>query len=282
MTNRNQIDQAKRNQLLEDGFCQIPNILDETMLKKLRQATDQMLDTQTSDQKARFRSQGSMFGFSQTVNSVFADLIAWPKALAGLATLGFTNVTYTDGYLISKPPHSPQLFWHYDWFSWEEPEMFEAQPPQVFCMYYLTDTYRENGCLRLIPGSHTTYNPLHDLIAAPHSEELGRADNLDRAEFKPRPDEIDLPIKAGDLVIGDARLLHAAHANQSDQRRTVLTLWYQPDYPSLPERVKAQMVVKTHSLAEAWSAEAKAKVTNLYPVYEGDAEPHGRMYRPSP
>ena len=158
--------------------------------------------------------------------------------------------------------------------------MFEAKPPQVFCMYYLTDTHRDNGCLRVIPGSHTIYNPLHDVIAAPHSEELGRAENMDRAEFQPRPDEIDLQINAGDLVIGDARLLHATHANQSDQRRTVLTLWYQPDYGSLPERVKAQMVAKTHPLAEAWSMDAKAMVQALYPVYDGDVEPHGRMYRP--
>ncbi|MEM7534347.1 MAG: phytanoyl-CoA dioxygenase family protein [Chloroflexota bacterium] len=274
------IDQTKRTQLLTDGYCHVTNILDNIMLNRLRQATDLMLDTQSEEHKARFRSQGSMFAFSQTVDDVFAELIAWPKALGALATLGFTDVTYTDGYLISKPPHSPQLFWHYDWFAWVEPEMFEATPLQVFCMYYLTDTRRENGCLRVIPGSHTTYNPLHDVIAAPHSEELGRAENMDRAEFQARPDEIDLPINAGDLVIGDARLLHATHANQSDERRTVLTLWYQPDYGSLPERVQAQMVAKTHPLAEAWSVDAKAMVQALYPVYEGDAEPHERMYRP--
>ena len=273
-------NQAKRDQLLRDGFCLIENVLDAEILNRLRQATDLMLDAQDEEHKARFRSQGSMFSLPQTTDPVFAVLVAYPATLAALATLGYTEVTYTDGYIISKPPHSPQLFWHYDWFAWEEPEMFGPQPPQVFCMYYLTDTRIENGCLRVIPGSHVTYNPLHELIAEPHSEELGRANNLERAEFQPRADEIDLPVKAGDLVIGDARLLHAAHANQSDQRRTVLTLWYQPDYPSLPERVKAQMVAKTHPLAEAWPPEAKAKVAALYPVYTGDAEPHERMYRP--
>ncbi|MEM7132256.1 MAG: phytanoyl-CoA dioxygenase family protein [Chloroflexota bacterium] len=275
-----QIDQAKRTQLFSYGFCQFADILDDNMLNRLRHAADHMLETQSDEHKARFKSQGSMFGFSQTTDPVFADLVAWPNALTALATLGFTQVTYTDGYLISKPPHSPQLFWHYDWFAWEEPEMFDPKPPQVFCMYYLTNTTVSNGCLRVIPGSHTAYNPLHDLIAAPHSEELGRANNLERAEFQPRTDEIDVPMKAGDLVIGDARLLHAAHANQSEQQRTVLTLWYQPDYASLPDRVKAQMVAKTQPLASDWPEEAKAKVAALYPVYEGDAKPHDRMYRP--
>ena len=250
------------------------------MLRRLRVATDLMLDAQTEEQKTRNRSQGSMFRFAQTSDSVFAELIALPAALGALAKLGFTEVTYTDGYIISKPPHSPQLFWHYDWFAWEEPEMYAAAPPQVFLMYYLTDTCRENGCLRVIPGSHTRHNPLHDVLAEPHSEVLGRAENLDRVEFGRRPDEVDVPVRAGELVIGDARLLHAAHPNGSDRRRTVLTLWYQPDYPSLPERVKAQMVAKTQPLAEAWPAQGKALVSALHPVYDGSAQPHPRMQRP--
>ena len=33
-------------------------------------------------------------------------------------------------------------------------------------------------------------------------------------------------VKAGDLIIGDSRLYHAARANASDVRRTCLTMWY--------------------------------------------------------
>jgi ectoine hydroxylase-related dioxygenase (phytanoyl-CoA dioxygenase family) len=274
------MDTTRRGQLLEDGYCLVPGVLDVGMLGRLRAATDLMLDAQTEEHKARTRSQGSMFGFPQTTDPVFAELIALPAALAALARLGFTEVTFTDAYIISKPPHSPQLFWHYDWFAWEEPEMYLPAPPQVFLMYYLTDTCRANGCLRVIPGSHTRRNPLHDLIAEPHSATLGRAEDLERAEFGRRPDEIDVPVRAGELVIGDARLLHAAHPNGSDRRRTVLTLWYQPDYRSLPERVKAQMVAKTQPLAEAWPAEDKALVSALHPVYHGAAPPHARMLRP--
>ena len=232
------MDETRRSQLLRDGYCLVPGVLDAGMLGRLRAATDLMLDAQTEEHKARNRSQGSMFGFPQTTDSVFSELIALPAALAALSRLRFTEVTFTDAYIISKPPHGPQLFWHYDWFAWEEPEMYLPAPPQVFLMYYLTDTCRENGCLRVIPGSHTCHNRLHDLIAEPHSAMLGRAENLERAEFKQRPDEIDVPARAGELVIGDARLLHAAHPNRGERRRTVITLWYQPDYPSLPERVR--------------------------------------------
>ena len=41
--------------------------------------------------------------------------------------------------------------------------------------------------------------------------------------------------KAGDLVLGDARVLHGARKNQTDQRRNLLLLWHNrpetvPDY----------------------------------------------------
>src|SRR5690606_33776151 len=128
----------------------------------------------------------------------------------------------SDGYIISKPPHSPRLFWHYDWFAWEDPRSYEPIPPQVFLMYYLSDTTPMNGCLRVIPGSHREHNPLHDLIDAPHSQTLAQGDHLNSVEFSNRPDEMDVPIKAGDLLLGDARLLHASHANETDERRTLL------------------------------------------------------------
>ena len=38
------------------------------------------------------------------------------------------------------------------WF-WDEDVAYAKYPVQLFAMYYLTDTRRENGCLRVIPGS---------------------------------------------------------------------------------------------------------------------------------
>jgi ectoine hydroxylase-related dioxygenase (phytanoyl-CoA dioxygenase family) len=36
--------------------------------------------------------------------------------------------------------------------------------------------------------------------------------------FCEHPDAIDLPVKAGSLVIGEGRALHAARGNQGDRR----------------------------------------------------------------
>ena len=41
-----------------------------------------------------------------------------------------------------------------------------------------------------------------------------------------QPGAVDVPVKAGDLVIGDSRLYHSAYENRSDERRTCVTMWW--------------------------------------------------------
>ena len=268
----------KYNQLITDGFCIHENILSEIMLGRLREVTDRLLDGMDEFDTKRYRSQGSMI--HTNTDPIFVELIACEPALGALLSMGFEDPTFTNGYIISKPPQSPQLFWHYDWFYWEDPISFDPRPREVFLMYYLTDTTRHNGCMRAIPGSHIYHNPLHAIIDAPHSDELASAEQMDRPEFSARPDEVDIPVRAGDLLIGDARLLHATHPNKSDTNRTVLTLWMQPDYAKLPERIKARMVEKTHIIPENWPANVKEMYQRLTPKYDGDAAPYPEtLYR---
>ncbi len=270
----------KRDQLHREGYCIFPGVLDAATLQDLRAATARLIAPRTAADRARHRSTGSMFGFSGVEDEIWGELVLYPGLFDCLRQLGYTEVTFTDGYVISKPPQSPQLFWHYDWFTWVEPEDFQPAPQQVFAMYYLTDTSRYNGCLRVIPGSHYRHNPLHEVIGQPHSEELHRMEDANRPEFRPRADEIDVPVRAGDLVLGDARLLHAAHGNQSDEERTVITLWYQPDFPSLPEATRRQMVEKSQTLPASWNSELRRAVQAVMAHYEGSVPAHPRMYRP--
>ena len=49
------------------------------------------------------------------------------------------------------------------------------------------------------------------------------------------PNQVDVKSKVGSLVVADARVLHAAYKNQTDQRRNLLLLWHNrpeatPDY----------------------------------------------------
>ena len=273
-------DDARYQQLLQDGFCIFEKLVDSNMLANLRKRTDQVLDAQGEDNRRSQRTTGSMYSLMQ--HPFFAEIITYRPALDALASLGYRQPTFSDGYIISKPPHSPRLFWHYDWFAWEERRNYQPRataglPHGTTC----TIPAAKTGCLRVIPGSHYRHNPLHEVIDEPHSPDLQAGSDMTADDFSDRPDEIDVPIKAGDLLIGDSRLLHATHANASDQRRTVLTLWYQTDLRSLPEKIQAQMVAKTQKIPADWDDETRARVEALMPTYEGSAVAHGRQVYPA-
>ena len=137
-------------------------------------------------------------------------------------------------------------------------------------MYYLIDTNRDNGCLRVIPRSHLVRHELHDL-PAPDTDEVRTASD-DHPVLQSHEDEVDVPVMAGDLVVGDARLLHSAHPNKSDQRRTVITLWFCPLYNETPEPIQA-IYGKHQTKPENWSDDAWGLLEPLLALYEGSAQP---------
>ena len=52
------------------------------------------------------------------------------------------------------------------------------------------------------------------------------------------PNTVDVHADIGDFIVGDARCLHSAHPNQSDERRTCITLWYLNEYDTLPHDIQ--------------------------------------------
>ena len=92
-------------------------------------------------------------------------------------------------------------------------------------------------------------------------------------EYQLRPDEVDVCVKAGDLVVGDSRILHAAHANQSDHRRTVITLWFHPFGDDLPESIKAYSTTRVDPIPEDWSAASRQRIEDLLITSDPNVEP---------
>jgi hypothetical protein len=177
-------------------------------------------------------------------------MLTSPGAIDAMAQCGCSNPKYRDGYILSKPGHGHALYWHRDWGCWvgggpADEETVSPMATQMFLMLYLVDTTPHNGCLRVIPGSHLQRISLDNeattagVVDMPRQEGThgGRhwADDLATNPALPEalqravaeyPSALDVPVKAGDLVIGDARLYHSAYQNNSDKRRTCITMWW--------------------------------------------------------
>ena len=58
-----------------------------------------------------------------------------------------------------------------------------------------------------VPGSHLRRHALHDLLPNAHETEIQSLNDLDSPVFANHPDAIDVPMAAGDLIIGGAQAL---------------------------------------------------------------------------
>ena len=280
-----------RQHLLTNGYCVVKGALDPSLLESVRRISTGILERVSVEHRAQNRSQGSLVNTSDYPD--YAALIGNPRARAAFSELEFADPRFSSGYLISKPPGGPPLFWHQDWWGWDDPISYTEAVAQVFLMYYLTDTSPENGCLRVVPGSHRQKHPLHDADQA-HDEALSRVDDPDDPLYGSLAEEKAVPVRAGDLVIGDSRLLHAAYANQSSQERSLITLWYHPDFGSLPAGMRSRIReiyerrgVDTDAAAadslklDDWPREAKGMIADLLPPATPGVEPHPWNRKPN-
>lgn len=157
-------------------------------------------------------------------------------------SLGARDLKWISAYISSKPPLSSALWWHQDWWCWDHPVSFRPASPQVAVLCYLSDTGEENGALRVLPGTHHRSVPLHAVLPEPHGLE---ADALpaDHPAMADQPDQVTIPVRAGDAVVLDYRLLHGTHANGSGQRRDCVLLSFLPDWAGLPAELKAHLIM---------------------------------------
>lgn len=273
-----------RQKLLSDGYVVFENVLDPALLNEINHVSSLALDAVSKKHRSENRSQGSLINIADYPG--YAAFIGNARARDILAELAFSDPRFSSGYLISKPPSGPPLFWHQDWWGWDDPMSYTDEIAQVFLMYYLTDTTPENGCLRVLPGSHRRKHALHEADQA-HGEGLSRVDDPDHPLYGEIADELPVPVKAGDLVIGDARLLHSAYANQSSDERSLITLWFHPNFKQLPAGMRATIreafdrkgVDTDPGGAEAmtlddWPEASKALIKDLLPSPEPGIEPH--------
>ena len=97
-------------------------------------------------------------------------------------------------------------------------------------------------------------------------------ENESDPRFLDYPGEVDVPIKAGDLVIGDGRMFHATHANKTNEYRTVITIWLFPLFEGLQEETQSWIHREFHKDHAGWPVEALEKIKSLIPNYSGTAK----------
>jgi ectoine hydroxylase-related dioxygenase (phytanoyl-CoA dioxygenase family) len=150
----------------------------------------------------------------------FASVVRLPGLVAlACDALGVGNVVAFGATYVVKPPHvGLPARWHQDGHPWEARGILRA----VTVGIALDATTDENGCLRVIPGSH--------VLAAQPLLAVESPANVFSAEIDPAlVDEslaVSVPLGLGDCSIHLPSLIHGSGPNVSDGPRRTLVLRY--------------------------------------------------------
>lgn len=260
-----------------DGYVHLPALLPIPLIDRLSRISVGHLQRADTGHREANRSQRSLINLASDPD--YAEIIVCPTLLNCLAGLGFADLRYQCGFLISKPGHSPPLFWHQDWWGWSHPSAYEESPLQIGVMIYLDPTRISNGCLRVVPGTHLRRHPLHDSIPA-HDEMLSRVNDPRHRLYQSADGEVALTSNPGDVLVIDARLLHSAYPNNTDNERMLLTLWFHPGWDDIPSGIRAHAAnifnginsESQHDMMPSprkWPAESRKCLAMLVPEHLG-------------
>ena len=269
--------------LIKNGYVVFKNVFSKQDLDPIRKISLDAIKKQSKNHREKNKSQGSLILIADYPQ--FAELIGHEKLSDLLGKLECENPKFNSGYIISKPKDGPALFWHQDWWAWQHEISYTEEIAQFFAMIYLQDTNKENGCLRVLPGTHRDPRILQKHKNA-HSESISRVESPEDPLYYPMEGEVEVPVSYGDVIIGDARMVHGALPNRTANERLLITLWFHPNYKRLPEEIKARIFemfqrrgvdtdpLGTNSMTpERWPTEEKAKVCHFFPSAGSSVEP---------
>jgi hypothetical protein len=161
------------------------------------------------------------------------------------------DIALWSSHFISKDPRVGRATpWHEDSAYWNG--RFSSYDHIVTVWLALGPSNRENGCMRVIPGSHrgggfSDYVPTDMTVQTFHAE----IPEVDESKA------VDFELDRGQCSLHDARIIHGAKPNTSDIRRTGYTMRY------FPASVK-MLPIEPNAGWKIWLARGQDSAGNTY------------------
>ncbi|MCC6177223.1 MAG: phytanoyl-CoA dioxygenase family protein [Chloroflexi bacterium] len=152
-------------------------------------------------------------------HKVFYDLAFHPKILDAVSNVLGPNVQLHHSKLNLKPPTSREarFEWHQDY-----PFFPHTNYDLIAVLIHLDDTSEENGCLKVIPGSHKLGPRIHVFAKdGAFSSQLE-----DKSAIGEESKWLNQVCPAGGVEMHHCNMLHSSTANRGDKPRSVLIFQY--------------------------------------------------------
>lgn len=202
-------------QFAEKGYVVIEDLFSTEEVRKLKLEVARVLEEVKKEKGAEAVKHGVYVGMS-AASALFRQAAAKPELAAVLKKIIGEQVIFLSDKVVFKDSKvdfgSP---WHQDYPYWEGSHKFSV-------WIALDDAARENGCLKILPGSHLK-GALHhgegDNDGNGFSSRL-KEEDIDQSQI------VDLPASRGTAIVFHDLLFHASYPNQSGKDRVALISTY--------------------------------------------------------
>jgi hypothetical protein len=156
------------------------------------------------------------------LDPLFEQLVGDPRLIIPMCDLVGTDgvALWTDKLNFKRPEHGSGFLWHQDSPYWAHACGHLDQLPNV--MLALDDADEENGCLRVVSGSHR-----RGLLPGRPGEGVLGPLFTDPAAFDVA-DAVPAAMTAGSLLFFSPHTVHGSEPNRSSRARRACVLTYQP------------------------------------------------------
>lgn len=207
----------------QDGFLKVEGLFSSGEVSAFKQQIQRILEAARAQPGASVATDGVFVGLAAR-SEFFRQVAQEPRLLDVLETILGPNIEFLSDKAVFKGADveygSP---WHQDWPYWQGAH-------KVSVWIALDPATPQNGCLKMLPGSHREAAH-HEDVAAPEGEGFS---------LRVRPDAVAesravaVPAAPGDAIFFHDLTLHASFPNRSGADRWALISTYrsasEPDH----------------------------------------------------
>lgn len=202
-------------QYMRDGYVTLSELFTPEEVAALKDAARQVIRELPEGEGREVAKTGVYVGMA-AASDVFRSAAAHPKLVPALQEVIGEHVVFLSDKIVFKNAAadfgSP---WHQDYPYW-------LGQHKLSVWIALDNATPDNGCLRVVPGSHAAGAIEHGGDA---SDGIGFGNRLKPSDIDPSQ-IVDLPALQGDVILFHDLLFHASYPNQSGKDRWALISTY--------------------------------------------------------